>query len=1591
MRNYCDRVQNDTGDKHHLLNKYQNKLRKAAEWYKKQFVKYNKLLQSEMLQALSADILDSKEEVDLIIDDYDDNFGAKLSLFCVSDFLCKHILSTFSYGPENSATRQFSFKECSQSWFENKDDAIVITELLQDILEENNEGRKINLSVLLEERQIRSKLTHAGDVAICLSAIRCYNIIRDMLIFMDSEYESQLSRFTYPNVISCDMQAFFSHTNNMTFNQRTTILVAGALHDIPSDQRAILANMPWDIVIDFDAYTDFGGLRSVVTHSQFHPQLLTKETTKSMILKKGITEWFKCGQLVTPSHDEKYSKTLKILPTKKAFYSGRFNRYYSEVSDIFKEILQKVAQKLNPVTIIFLHSDNKIAHALLDMCEKELDTVTYAFSGIYYWGKETIADLEHLVYAPYAQYNVDYRDSFQFISSDLDSFFRGLKDYEYNFNKREDVSADSYLPSNEGPKELSLNQVQNTETYFEVLYHGCGQEDLKKASELLDIFYRGGSAPWCAFDNKEAADLVSQDDFARMIHKVKTQLGRIPDANKDKIFYLEHTPGIGGSTLLRRIGWELHNDYPVLLIHNYDKSRVSKVIIDLYDYLLRGVAILVDENFDNLEELEADIKELPRACVLIASVRQNNGGHNNAQRLHFSTITPESERQLKKIFKKNSPLTDHELEQKELGYDSFIRQDISTMRCPFMIGLYYMDKHFDGINGYADQVISHITFGVKEIKAIAFMALCDIYGQESLPAVFINKYLGLNPRSNYIDTNEYIKSAFYIPSNQDTAVYRPKHYLISQSLLNKCSQYLYGVVYHERLSDIALELIEAIFAECKDKFADAYQIILEKIFIKNRIGSESNQSAFSKLIEEVSLPEKRKEILLKLASLSAQLADKADPEEFSLIYMMTAHFYGHLSRLCSKHGAGIDNFVLASQYIEESKKYMELCNGQDSRVYHMYGESKRAALNDRWNQLLKMEDPIPEAEYSNFEDEISKIMNTYALSAQAGSPEYAFTSQMGLLIDYLYFVYRKKKINTAEQLTILSASQQKYRTDIEELISVLDDIELNEDTQSIYTNQVNQYRSNIMMNDYGKAIEYYKNRLDYLLANHGTVSEITSARQGLVNARLGKYRVILSDGRSFYSNIPLNEVEEILDMLDITIEQSFDINRYQARQQRISVYNRWMQLAKYSSGSVDKGIEIALKWKDLEQKDKTIDPRPYYYLYVLYYLSVLEGNKANIPLAKEYQKLSYQKAASAGYKLDYIRDFFVRGTGMGQLQDSNCVNDWSNVIECGAVDFRAITGYFRKVVSKKGIVEIQDPINWLGREAKFRSEEKNNLGENQATHKVKFYGGFGYEQILALDMTVKDMDTGEELPLIVKKKGSIVNVQTNRSDIKEFVPSFVVKNPNTGVCYLNGKIDNRYAGLSALDIEQFGPQVDAYGNTEAVLNLLCNLSKFKVKCMKHNGKRHPVSLFGAGKALQEVLGMTGNFPEEDKRKKDGASMLVESTSTESNTGCKRISSEVKNTIPTRDEAIRGMNIKRLEEKEKPSQKKDILPDYAGEVLIKISEFTGKGVKGSFEKDGKEWFAIIPTGISNKEGKQLVGKSIKAKIISKGNNAFILRK
>lgn len=192
-------------------------------------------------------------------------------------------------------------------------------------------------------------------------------------------------------------------------------------------------------------------------------------------------------------------------------------------------------------------------------------------------------------------------------------------------------------------------------------------------------------------------------------------------------------------------------------------------------------------------------------------------------------ITKQAEKRLQNMFRKISPLEPQILKEKDKAYDDFIHQNAS-MKSPFFIGLYYIERDFKHLNEYAEQAVRDV-YKEQELKVLGYIALCDIYGQAALPTVFVNKLLGLHPRSNYLSSNNHVNSVFYYGRvNKGTFCYISRHILISYQLLERCSRKLYQDSYKNVLHRWAEDFMNAVIDECAERFNENYMTILEKIF-----------------------------------------------------------------------------------------------------------------------------------------------------------------------------------------------------------------------------------------------------------------------------------------------------------------------------------------------------------------------------------------------------------------------------------------------------------------------------------------------------------------------------------------------------------------------------------------------------------------------------------------------------------------------------------------------------------------------------------------------------------------------------------------
>lgn len=1488
MRALCAEL--ETGTKRGEKNRYEALLQDIQKWYLTQHKQYETLLKGDMLSKLGTQFGEQLEHWDeLAMTGYTENSAAKSDLFDRTEQLCKLMLSVYSYGPDNTCPA--TFKNSRDSWLNSKLTFPHIIELLQAQLQTHGEGGDINLATFTEEKKVRNKLTHQGEVSVCASAIRCYNILRSMLIFLSPESRSTLPRFTYPSKATCDTQQLIRRLKDFKFDMEHTMLVVGPLHDLPSEVRLVLANLPWSAVIDLDGCSSFGGLHSEVQFPNINEQRLQLETARNFNPKRGFTTWFTCGNFANyaycqPSSEPEQNRHLEkngILFSSKTSFCNNYWGLESDMEDCIKALIHQFAEKLRPLNILYIHTINdesRLVSSIIDSCENEFhrnQSVPYTITAMYYDSPEDWADeLKRLKrkYEPDAFFPLDN------LYCDLDSMASGLIESQRELPVLTEKVEPFRLPSESGtPTGIGQNLAINLSDVFEVLYEDIGEVSSEQATQEREAFFRGGTAAWSVFHDEQTASLLNSETYMARLSNIKDVLAHIPDPDSgaSRIFTILHSPGIGGSTLLRQIGWDLHLKYPVLLVKRYDK-RIRELVRNLYDKQKQGILLLADDTISDRERLKEDIRTLDRACALVLSARENEKSNGNVEKrgcISFSFISREGETVLRTRFKEHSTLSPAQLNEKDLDYDKFVKP--TGMRCPFMIGLYYQQEHFNGVTGYVERMMEQVK-EKREVKILAMLALCHYYGNIGLPQNFVNRYLQIPLGSSYLRNYPHADAVLLPIQNGlggDIDTYNPKHYLISRELLEQCCQRLYGSTIRNSLTDLSKLLIDAVFDAYQTKPADIYQDILEFLFINK----EDAENKFSLLILAVASPSGRKEILLYLAEKFDALTEHALPEDADYLYRMTAHFYGHLGRLCHNRDIGLDNPSDARIYCERAVELMEASSQgyPDSRIYHMLGESRSALFRKQLDaENLRFQGApdsfSPQQGYEAYEKEIDEICIIFEKAASYGSEEYAISSLIDLYLQYLIKVYHWKHIQNPAQL---SEQQMGYKTEIERLLDWSYTREMSERSRGIFQNLEDNYHK-VLNPDSGGDIQYYENRLSKLKGRTGVDSEILNARRGLIWARLSKHYAQVKENPGKYITLKDSELLSVLGQLEEILGGQCDPSDYRQRSTRISCFDKWFYLAKMpgSARSLEKAISYSDRWIELCDYGGN-DPRPFYYYAVCSTLYVLAGNSVDTARIA----FCWKKCENLGRNyVDRLRDVIVRGSGMEQLLDMRYAGRIpTEYVEGAGRTPLILGGIFNRIEADRGYIRLSTPSEWNGKEVKFTRGRGNTLGENQRTHNLETFAGFSYEGFRAIDQYVRDISASEVSPQLKKHDPAEQIKQSEPSPRKEvkswtgrkavgkqfskFIPDprgLHITQGDGGRCsgWINGKIEGIPAGISIeKDIYRFdNDSIERCGGLREIAQVLSRKEHLPCIIIKSQEDGHYIaSLFQTGKTLSELL------------------------------------------------------------------------------------------------------------------------------------------
>ena len=383
------------------------------------------------------------------------------------------------------------------------------------------------------------------------------------------------------------------------FGDNHYILIVDRFNEVNSEDIKALANVPWKLVIDLDPNSDIDGLLSNFNPSEtkggvvvtFTPSKLKDAHVDGMIDPQRMQWLFANGrnsktQLQIGNQDDNEDKP-----------KDNSNEWIKTYKKLVQELIRVCCQKLKsmkPVWCIVLGITRNVS---IKIAKEILKEIYSQFSSKF--------STNYLSFVP--KPDVRKFDNGEISSLPPSLFLRGLRSL---FG----ISEVTYpLPSSQKGLKIDLNQRQYNflSEYLEVLYIGCeeipsGERDKKNAfiNQHLEKFLRGKAISFASlYYRHDAARNLTKEIYDRIVE----MLYKIP---KPRIVQVTHAPGSGGTTIARRVLWDLHDTHPCAIVkldyvtesfgQNSEGEKylnnLCERILHLEDKCNRTPVILIDGN-----------------------------------------------------------------------------------------------------------------------------------------------------------------------------------------------------------------------------------------------------------------------------------------------------------------------------------------------------------------------------------------------------------------------------------------------------------------------------------------------------------------------------------------------------------------------------------------------------------------------------------------------------------------------------------------------------------------------------------------------------------------------------------------------------------------------------------------------------------------------------------------------------------------------------------------------------------------------------------------------------------------------------------
>ncbi len=1166
--------------------------------------------------------------------------------------------------------------------------------------------------------------------------------------FIKKFIEPSFSMPTFENSVSGISNAwteFFRDVDSFG-DSNTYILIAPENIGDPNHELKNLFNINWDMVIDFCPSSDTNGLECLyenTTKIRAHIRDFSALSCSQTIHLSQATYWVMANGFIDQSN------TITQTPL------AWINRYSNNALGFFKKFRSIYPKRAK---VIIMQGVN--AQILTQI-------VTALTSAYLYIDANTQAE----------RYEIEF-----FLLSGDDQYLQINENISVNFNRtllklnellehlniRNHYSSHNQIkraiPGNEYPIELDEDfYVKFSE--FGDLVHLNIENTPKVISDPKQFYIGAKPISWIG--------LRQQIDVLRYsyTHVYKEKISENMQKRTRVLFVFDYTAGFGGTTLLRRIAWDFHNAYPVVILHDYNHNR-REYFVGLYELCKLPLLILVDSNelpLSTVQKLKDDLDRESFGHVIIYFNRNEHVNRTEVKN-RFATIGNLKKQETDELCDILLPIAQDDVCRKNLRKICQLPLD-SEDRCPFIMALTAFDKEFLGIKAYITNFLTTLTD--QEKKIIVYIALAD-YANAQISCHFLDYMFGsADVRQEFTSQIGAFKMLVSnVSSGPKNSIYKMKHYRFTEEVLIQVSNGRDGTrITFDNLDMYLLMLIKD--SRPNQCTVSRFNIEFLRTLFITRVEDDEAKPNFSPIIETI----REEETKLGIISENGILRIGRIFRELVSVYPDEPHFVAHLARY-QYYMEG--NYIKGDENIVKAITISELQTGKkDPMLYHMKAMGIVSLITNELIPCLKKmkSDEVQQAEI----DEKISVLQEATLKAQeifqlvrdisTGIPGYV--SEIHLCLSIISF--GRYITNSVDNISFLENNTDSW------YISIVD-------------NACHLYDECIGSRGDEEDQRLQELKADILMLKEDVVSAINAWQSYLEQASARekpRIRRMLARAYRDYDNTR-NDQESIRYVAELMERNILE------EPNNASNYRLWFgSVRKLKVLSPETLLADALiklnKWVM-----ETDTPEAWYYRFVLTYIQAIEGSvRAQGVLPKLVKELRERTDHLEGRTI--IRDWLGKeGSGIERLIMSSDIDP-----SCEAETLNKLK-IIEGRVSERYINQSHAYITVAGVDVFFNpSATKGNINISNIRSRVGFAIGFSFEGPRAYNNSVSLLSTGKhnkEDKLEELSGGMIVSCEVKNNRGSSFIDVKILGYEIDGSIHINDM-------LECYKIEQSRPAV----------------------------------------------------------------------------------------------------------------------------------------------------------------------------------------